>query len=71
VNILTEEIFGKKESISKLSLEIIESIKGMPLNSIEEIIEAKEQARVLGESVEKVLLFRELIIKENELKKLE
>jgi hypothetical protein len=43
----------------------------MPLNSIEEIIEAKEQARVLGESVEKVLLFRELIIKENELKKLE
>ena len=66
-NILTEEIFGKKESISKLSLEIIEMIKNMPLNSPEEILAAKEKARVLGESVEKVLLFRELIIKENEL----
>ncbi|MBM7420461.1 MULTISPECIES: restriction system-associated AAA family ATPase [Chryseobacterium] len=69
-NILTEDIFGKKESISKLSLEIIERIKNMPLNSPEEILAAKEEARILGESVEKVLLFRELIIKENELNKL-
>lgn len=68
-NILIEEIFGKKESISKLSLEIIDMIKKMPLNSAEEILAAKEEARVLGESVEKVLLFRELIIKENELTK--
>lgn len=65
-NILIEEIFGKKESISKLSLEIIEKIKKMPLNNPADILAAKEEARVLGESVEKVLLFRELIIKENE-----
>ncbi|MGG1922127.1 restriction system-associated AAA family ATPase [Chryseobacterium sp. NRRL B-14798] len=68
-NIITEEIFGKKESISKLSLEIIEKIKNMPLNSPENILAAKEEARILGESVEKVLLFRELIIRENELNK--
>lgn len=64
-NIIVEEIFGKKESISKLSLEIIERIKNLPLESPADILAAKEEARVLGESVEKVLLFRELIIKEN------
>lgn len=69
VNIITEEIFGKKESISKLSLEVIEKIKNMPLDTPKNIRKAKEEARVLGESVEKVLLFRELILKENELNK--
>ncbi|MGH1388350.1 restriction system-associated AAA family ATPase [Kordia sp.] len=69
VNIITEEIFGKKESISKLSLEVIKRIKEMPLDTSEDIIKAKEEARILGESVEKVLLFRELILKENEIKK--
>jgi restriction system-associated AAA family ATPase len=68
-NIITEEIFGKKESISKLSLEIIERIKNMPLEDLNDILAAKEEARVLGESVEKVLLFRELILKEIELSK--
>lgn len=69
VNILTEEIFGKTESISELSLRIINEIKKMPLESTEDIQKAKEEARVLGESVEKVLLFRELILKEEELNK--
>lgn len=68
-SILTDEIFGKKETISELSNSEIERIKGLPLNTLEEIQEAKNQSRQLGESVEKVLLFRELIIKENELKK--
>lgn len=68
-SILTEEIFGKKETISELSNSEIERIKRLPLNSIDDIQEAKNQARKLGESVEKVLLFRELIIRENELKK--
>ncbi|MDO6738737.1 restriction system-associated AAA family ATPase [Wenyingzhuangia sp. 2_MG-2023] len=69
VNILTEEIFGKTASISKLSLDVIEEIKKMPLTTLDEIKKAKEKARVLGESVEKVLLFRELILKENEINK--
>jgi hypothetical protein len=68
-SILTEEIFGKKETISELSNSEIERIKGLPQNTLDDIQEAKNQARKLGESVEKVLLFRELIIRENELKK--
>jgi|ERR1035437_1254164 restriction system-associated AAA family ATPase len=68
VNILTEEIFGKKESISGQSIEKIDEIKQSPLNTLNEIQKAKEEARVLGESVEKILLFRELLIKENKIK---
>lgn len=69
MSILTEEVFGKKETISELSNSEVERIKGLPFNTLEEIQEAKNQSRKLGESVEKVLLFRELIIRENELKK--
>jgi restriction system-associated AAA family ATPase len=68
VNILTEEIFKKHESISDSPLGVIEKIKKREFNTLDDIQQAKESARVLGESVEKVLLFRELIIKENELK---
>ncbi len=68
-SILTEEIFGKKETISELSNSEIERIKGLPLNTLEAVQGAKNQARKLGESVEKVLLFRGLIIREDELKK--
>lgn len=68
VNIITEEVFKKKESISGQSLEKIDEIKQLSLNSLPEIERAKEAARVLGESVEKVLLFRELLLKEKELK---
>lgn len=69
VGILTEEIFGKKETISELSNNEIERIKKIPLNTLEDIQKAKNESKKLGESVEKVLLFRELIIRENELKK--
>lgn len=68
VNIITEEVFKKKESISGVPLEKIDEIKQSPLNTLDEIQKAKESARVLGESVEKILLFRELLIKENQLK---
>lgn len=68
VNILTEEVFGKKESISGLALQEIEDIKAKPLDTLANIQEAKEASRVLGESVEKVLLFRELLIREAEIK---
>lgn len=61
VNIITEEVFKKKESISGLSMWEIEKIKAMPLNTPYQVQQAKEAARILGDSVEKVLLFRELI----------
>lgn len=68
INILTEEVLGTKESISGLPLERINEIKANPWNTLRDIQEAKEASRMLGESVEKVLLFRELLIRENELK---
>ncbi len=68
VSILTEEIFKKRETISESSLEMIKDIRKGELNTLDDIEQAKESARVLGESVEKILLFRELIIKENQLK---
>ena len=68
VNIITEEVFKKKESISGQSIEKIEDIKKLPLTTLPEIETAKEASRVLGESVEKILLFRELLIKENKIK---
>lgn len=68
VGILTEEIFGKKESISELSLQEIEKIRNLPLDTLEQIQQAKEASRIVGESAEKVLLFRELILRENELR---
>ncbi len=68
VSILTEEIFGKTETISELSIIEIERLRKLPLNTLEDIQIAKEKSRILGESPEKVLLFRELILKENEIK---
>jgi restriction system-associated AAA family ATPase len=69
VNILTEEIFGKKESIPDLALEKINELKRRPMVTEKDIQDIKEASRELGESVEKVLLFRELILKEDELKR--
>lgn len=69
VHILTEEIFGKKESIPDLALEKINDLRNRPMETEADIKAIKEASRELGESVEKVLLFRELIIKEDELKR--
>lgn len=68
VNILTEEIFGKKESISDLSIQELIRIRTRSLNTLEEIQQAKEDSRILGESSEKVLLFRELLLREKEIR---
>lgn len=68
VNIITEEVFKKKESISDLPIKEIADIKALPLDTLENIQEAKNASRILGESVEKVLLFRELLLKEKELR---
>lgn len=69
VSILTEEIFNKSESISKLGEEEIERIKKLPMETEEQIQNAKEESRSVGESVEKVLLFREILLKEEKIKK--
>ena len=67
VSVITDEIFKKAESLSEMSLATIEQIKRMPMETLESIRLAKEASRVLGDSPEKVLLFRELILKEESL----
>lgn len=68
VNIVLEEIFKKEESIPNYSLFKLNQIKQRGFNTLADIQRAKEDARLLGESPEKVFLFRELILKEEELK---
>jgi len=67
VSIIADEIFNKSETLSDMALETIEDIKKMPMSTLEEIQAAKEASRVLGNSPEKVLLFRELIFYEDQL----
>lgn len=69
INIISDIVFGKGDTISELSKKKIEEIRKMPLETVENIHAAKEASRVLGESVEKVLLFRDFIFKESELEK--
>ena len=68
VSIITDEIFNKAGTLSEMSLDTINKIKRMPMDSLEDIQAAKEASRVLGDSPEKVLLFRELILKEDKLR---
>jgi len=69
VNILTEEIFNKNESQGDYSNKEINKIKKRKLDSPEKIQKAKEDSRLLGDSVEKTLLFRTLLLKEEKIKK--
>lgn len=68
VSVITDEIFNRSGTLSDMSLETINQIKRMPMNTIENIQMAKEASRVLGDSPEKVLLFREIILKEDRLR---
>lgn len=68
VSVLTDEIFGRVGTLSEMSLETIRKIKNMPMKTMADIQSAKEAARVLGDSPEKVLLFRELLLKEERLR---
>jgi restriction system-associated AAA family ATPase len=68
VSIITDGVFDKSETVSDMPLATIEQIKKRKLDTIEDIQQAKEAARVLGNSPEKVLLFRELLMKEDELR---
>lgn len=69
VNIVLEEIFKKEESIPNYSLFKLNQIRNREFTTLEDIQRAKEDARLLGESPEKVFLFRELILKEEKIKK--
>lgn len=69
VNVLTEEVFNKNESIADYSLATLNEIKNRKFKDIAQIQKAKEDARILGDSVEKTLLFRKLLMLEDEFKK--
>jgi hypothetical protein len=62
-------VFGKEDTISELAKSKIDEIRRMPQDTLTNIQAAKNASRVLGQSYEKVLLFKELITKESELKK--
>lgn len=69
VNIVLEEIFKKEESIPNYSLSKLKEIQNRDFKTLEDIERAKEDSRLLGDSPEKVFLFRDLLLKEEELKK--
>lgn len=68
VNIVIEEIFKKEESIPDYSLFRLKQIENREFKTLEDIQKAKEDSRELGESPEKVFLFRKLILEEERLK---
>lgn len=68
VNILTEEVFNKYESQGEYSGSTIEELMNREYITQEDIDTAKKDARILGDSVEKTLLFRKLLMREDELK---
>lgn len=67
-DILTDKIFGKNESQGEFSGKMIKDLLVKDFKTQNEIDEAKEKARMLGDSVEKTLLFRKLLMVEEELK---
>jgi restriction system-associated AAA family ATPase len=69
VNALTEEVFNKNESIADYSLAALNKIKNRNFKNLADIQQAKEDARILGDSVEKTLLFRKLLILDDEFSK--
>jgi restriction system-associated AAA family ATPase len=69
VGLVMDEVFLKDDTISDFAKEEILRLRGLPANTLDEINNVKEASRSVGESAEKVLLFRDLIVKENELKK--
>lgn len=66
-DLIMDEVFSKYETISEMSFKEIENLK-LNLNTLNDIQEAKQRSKRLGESVEKVFLFNYFIEKEKELK---
>lgn len=71
VNLLTDEVFNKNESQGEYSGITIKELMDRDYQTLEAIEKAKVDARILGDSVEKTLLFRKLIMIEDELTKKE
>ncbi|MBO6761379.1 MAG: AAA family ATPase [Roseivirga sp.] len=71
VNLLTDEVFNKNESQGEYSGITIKELMDRDYQTLEAIEKAKIDARILGDSVEKTLLFRKLIMIEDELTKKE
>lgn len=69
VNILTEEVFNKNESQGEYAGIVIDELMNRKYKTLEDINKAKEDARMLGDSVEKTLLFRKLLMLEDKLTK--
>lgn len=69
IGLVMDEIFLKDDTISDFAKEELLRLRELPTGTLEEIKSVKEASRSVGESAEKVLLFRDLIVKENELKK--
>jgi len=69
VNQLTEEIFNKTESQGEYAGKTIKELMERDYKTQKEINQAKEDARVLGDSAEKALLFRKLLMLEDEIEK--
>lgn len=69
VSKITSELFNKEESLADLALGVIKQIKKMPMETSEDIQAAKEASRVLGESPEKILLFRDLLLRQESIDK--
>lgn len=67
VNLLTEEVFDKNESQGEYAGITIDELINRKYDDLKDIIKAKEDAKILGDSVEKTLLFRKLIMIEDEL----
>lgn len=66
VSNLTEDIFNKNESQGEYSSEKINELMNRKYERIEEIKITMEDARILGDSVEKTLLFRKLLMLEEQ-----
>lgn len=66
VNRLMETIFNKRETISAMSLAELNELK-KNIVTLEDVQNAKEESRKLGESLEKVHLFNYLITRQKEI----
>ena len=67
VNQIMLVVLDTKNTVPNGPMNVMESIRKMPLTTLDEIEDAKNASRGLGDSVEKVLLFNTLIHKEKEI----
>jgi restriction system-associated AAA family ATPase len=69
VSVITDEVFGKRETISDKALSKIFELQNREINSKGDLDEVKREAINLGDSVERMILLSNLKLKEDKLKK--